>query len=134
MRVVIDASAGLYVAASNRGFAGLADHELVAPALFWSETTSSFREAVDRGVLDAKDATRAMARLAAIGIERVAEPDLYTRAYEVADRLGWAKTYDAEYVALAALRDLPLLTRDARLARGASRLVRVVSPFDLEPS
>ena len=46
--------------------------------------------------------------------------------------LGWAKTYDAEYVALAQILDIPILTRDRRLARGgASRFVRLLGPMDL---
>ena len=52
-------------------------------------------------------------------------------AWEVADALGWAKTYDAEYVALAQHLDCPLLTIDARLARGAGRVVSIVGPADL---
>jgi hypothetical protein len=38
---------------------------------------------------------------------------------------GWAKTYDAEYVALAKL------TVDRRLRRGADRLGFVVTPAEL---
>jgi predicted nucleic acid-binding protein len=132
VQIVIDASAGLYVAASARGFAGLARHELVAPGLFWSETTSSLREAVYRGVMNVGAASRALEAVLAAGIERVTLPESYRRAFEIADKLGWAKTYDAEYVAVAAIRELPLLTRDARLARAASRIVRIVSPGELE--
>jgi len=52
-------------------------------------------------------------------------------AWEIADTFGWAKTYDAEYVALARARNCPLLTFDARLARTAMRLVTVLGPSDL---
>lgn len=45
--------------------------------------------------------------------------------------LGWAKTYDAEYVALARLSHEPLLTIDARLARRVGDLVEVRTPADL---
>ncbi len=40
-------------------------------------------------------------------------------------------TYDAEYVALALILDIPLLTMDGRLARGVEHLVPVVGPDDL---
>ena len=56
---------------------------------------------------------------------------LHNAAWDVADRLGWAKTYDAEYVALARLLGCPLLTIDARLARVASREVAIMDPADL---
>jgi predicted nucleic acid-binding protein len=45
--------------------------------------------------------------------------------------LGWAKTYDAEYVALARLLGCRLVTLDARLRRGADRLGFVISPDEL---
>ena len=35
---------------------------------------------------------------------------LLERAWEVAEELGWAKLYDAHYVALARLMRVPLLT------------------------
>ena len=52
-------------------------------------------------------------------------------AWKIADRLGWAKTYDAEYVALADLLSCRLVTLDARLRRGAQRLGFVVGPDEL---
>jgi len=64
----------------------------------------------------------------------VRRPDgLSKAACEIAESLGWAKTYDAEYVALAWLLEIPLVTLDARLSRGAARLAKVVSPADLVP-
>lgn len=69
-----------------------------------------------------------MALLAAAPIRIEPSPTLAADAYRLAARLGWARTYDAEYVALAARLGCPLLTLDARLARTATRLVGVVSP------
>jgi predicted nucleic acid-binding protein len=45
--------------------------------------------------------------------------------------MGWAKTYDAEYVALARLLGARVVTLDARLRRGADRLGLVVLPEEL---
>lgn len=52
-------------------------------------------------------------------------------AWAVADELGWAKTYDAEFVGLARLLGCRLVTLDARLRRGADRLGFVVTPGEL---
>lgn len=49
----------------------------------------------------------------------------------VANDLGWGRTYDAEYVALAKLLDCRLVTLDMPLRRGADRLGFVVTPAEL---
>jgi predicted nucleic acid-binding protein len=49
----------------------------------------------------------------------------------LADELGWAKTYYAEYVGLAKLLGCRLVTLDARLRRGTDRLGFVVAPHEL---
>src|ERR1700730_6438774 len=56
---------------------------------------------------------------------------LLAEAWRLADELGWAKTYDAEYCALAAILDCRLLTLDGRLRRGADGLGFVVTPDEL---
>jgi hypothetical protein len=45
------------------------------------------------------------------------------RAWEIADELGWAETYAAEYIALTQLQGDAFVTLDRRLARAAQRLV-----------
>ena len=42
---------------------------------------------------------------------------LRRRAWEVTDQLGWASTYNAEYVALAQLQADAFVTLDAELAQ-----------------
>ena len=53
-------------------------------------------------------------------------------AWRIADRLGRAKTYDAEYLALARLLKCRLLTADAKLKVAGSRLVDVLGPTELQ--
>jgi predicted nucleic acid-binding protein len=66
-----------------------------------------------------------------VDIERRHHPRLHVEASRIARQLGWAKTYDAEYVALTRLVGARLLTQDARLQRGAARVVTIVAPADL---
>jgi predicted nucleic acid-binding protein len=51
--------------------------------------------------------------------------------WHVADDLGWAKTYDAQYVALAQVLACKLGSVDERLLRGVARLDIAVRPRDL---
>lgn len=107
------------------------DVELIAPHLLWSEALSVLRESVWRGVVPAAEAERVRVRLSTLPITAQAPSDLRDRAWSVAVRLGWAKTYDAEYVALAEIEETRLLTLDARLQRGAARLVTVIGPTEV---
>ena len=117
--LVIDASAALYAASARRGFDALRGLDLVAPPLLWSETTSAIHERLRREDLSVELARRVLGAIRSAPIAREMPDELYRRAFEVADGLGWAKTYDAEYVALADILECRLLTVDERLMRGA---------------
>jgi predicted nucleic acid-binding protein len=62
---------------------------------------------------------------------RVVAPDGLRGTWRIADDFGWAKTYDAEYVALAKLNECRLVTVDTRLRRGTDRLGFVITPHEL---
>lgn len=64
-------------------------------------------------------------------IELRAPGDRGRAACRMAGELGWAKTYDAEYVALACLLARPLMSLDARLKRRTARLDFVIGPTEL---
>lgn len=113
------------------GLTLLEAHGPVAPPLLWSETASVLREAAWRRELDPQEARDGLERLLASNIERRAPARLYLEAMTIAQALGWAKTYDAEYVALAKIVNAPLVTRDGRLAGRVGGLVRVIPPGDL---
>lgn len=103
----------------------------MAPPLLWSEIRSSLHESVWRGDLPAERALDALAKLAVAPIASRAPAALSLKAWEIADQLGWAKTYDAEYLALAVLLKCRLVTVDDRLRRGADRFGIVIGPADL---
>jgi indolepyruvate ferredoxin oxidoreductase alpha subunit len=52
---------------------------------------------------------------------------LQRRAWELADQLGWASTYNAEYVALTQLQADAFVTLDAALARSVKGIVATAS-------
>jgi len=134
MRYVLDASAGLYLASSARGFGGVSGHEFHAPGLFWSEGVSSIHQRLWRAEISRQLADRALKAILDAPVERHSDSELYGRAWQIAEQAGWAKTYDAEYVALSQLLDIPLVTRDDRLRRGAGRLARVIPPSEIGAS
>jgi len=76
---------------------------------------------------------------APIGLDRLASADVSRRrpkglieeAWRIVDQLGWAKTYDAEYLALARLLRSRPLTTDAKLKASGSDFVEVIGPADL---
>lgn len=89
------------------------------------------RDALWRREVEAEDGRLTYRRLATCPVERVDHPDLHEEVWRVAVEIGWAKTYDAEYVALARLLDCTLVTLDTRLRRGADRLGFVLAPHEL---
>lgn len=130
MTLVVDASMAFWSCGAPGRFEGLSD-ELVAPTLMWSETTSSVHTAGWRGEISGAHALEMRARLESAPITARNPRQLRSEAWRIADELGWAKTYDAEYVALASILDCHLVTLDARLHRGTRRLGFVVSPSEL---
>jgi predicted nucleic acid-binding protein len=129
---VIDASAAVALAIAGAELARLGEFDLVAPPLMWSEGVSALVEATYRGALPVERLDESIQRLEALPIAAAGgTADLRRDAARLARSLGWAKTYDAEYVALAQVLGCQLLTTDARLERGIRGLVEVLRPADL---
>ncbi len=132
VRLVIDASVAVRLALEASGFQLLTDrHELSAPPLLWSESLSVLHELAWRREISVGLGGVASKRLLSAPVAPAAPPGLLAEAWRVADEAGWAKTYDAEYVAAARLTDRPLVTLDSRLSRGAARFIDVRTPADL---
>jgi predicted nucleic acid-binding protein len=129
--LVVDASTVVTASLSEVGFAPLSRETLVAPYLMWSEASSVLHELKWRKEISAELAATALERLATSEINPRRPKGLTAEAWSVADRLGWAKTYDAEYVALARLLRCRLLTTDAKVMASARGLANIIGPGDL---
>lgn len=126
--LVTDASAIVQACLSEVDLKQLASRELIAPPLLWSEATSVIHELKWRRQISASLAAAAFEKLREAPIRLRRNRDLQAEAWLLAERFGWAKTYDAEYIALARLLKCRLLTVDAKLAAIASQVVEVVGP------
>jgi len=99
------------------------EHKLLAPTLLRSQTLSALHEAVHRGEIQPDVARERLARIWAMPIRLLGDAELRRRAWDLAELLGWAETYDAEYVALTQLQADVLVTLDADLARSVEGIV-----------
>ena len=116
--IVVDASV-VVTALGDDGRDGQAARErlagarLAAPQLIEIEVLSAWRRLAAAGRLEERRADLARADLRSLPIDRVPHAPLLDRCWALRTNL---TVYDAAYVALAELLDVPLLTADARLA------------------
>ncbi len=126
--IVLDASAAIgYLTQSAEGSGALSNRieampELHAPELFDIEVLSALRGLERARVMEGHRLEQALAAFTDFRVQRwphaELRPDIWRRRRR-------HSIYDAAYVALARLLDLPLVTADARLARAASDDVAV---------
>lgn len=131
MRLVVDASVAIAASHSPLGFARFKTHELIAPPLMLVEATSVLHEMAWRKELTPSRAELMRERVLKADIDIRAPTKLHRATWDLADEMGWAKTYDAQYVALACLLECKLVTVDERLRRGIERLDLTVRPQDI---
>lgn len=135
--LVVDASLVVELSLDRIGERAGADldrgGQLIAPPLLWSEVPSALHEMAFRGEISNALAELALQRFLSgkLSISEQRPEGLATAAWEMAEDFGWAKTYDAEYVALAKAEGCRLVTLDSRLRRGTDRLGFVVTPAEL---
>jgi predicted nucleic acid-binding protein len=128
-RFVVDAGAMLRIVSD--GIEVAPEHELLAPTLLRSQVLSALHEAVARGELPADVARERLERVGRMKVRLLGDAVLRNVAWKLADQLGWAETYEAEYLALTQLQADAFVTLDAKLARAAQRIVRIASIDEL---
>jgi predicted nucleic acid-binding protein len=111
-----------------------AEHELLAPTLLRSQTLSALHEAVQRGELSSDAALDLLHRIWAIKIRLLGDAVLRRRAWAIAEQLGWAETYDAEYLALTQLQGDAFVTTDKELERRVEGIVATAPLHALQTS
>ena len=120
-RFVVDC--GVVLRLASDGVDLPSEHELLAPTLLRSQTLSALHKAVHRGELPVDDARDRLKRVGAMPIRLLGDSVRRRRAWEIAEELGWAETYDAEYVALTQLQADAFVTLDTELARRVEGVV-----------
>jgi predicted nucleic acid-binding protein len=129
--LVVDANFAVAACTAEDGFREFESEELVAPPLMWPEFRSAVHEAVWRRAVSSNLGRLTLQALDRSPIRAKTHPRLGWEAWRLADELGWAKTYDAEYLALASLLGARVVTLDSRFRRGAERTGLVVTPSEL---
>jgi predicted nucleic acid-binding protein len=124
-KFVVDAGAVLHLASEGVEVPGT--HKLLAPTLLRSQTLSALHEAVERGEIPADVARERLTCIRRMRIRLLGDAVLQRRAWELADQLGWASTYNAEYIALTQLQADAFVTLDAELARSVEGIVATAS-------
>jgi predicted nucleic acid-binding protein len=107
------------------------EHELLAPTLLRSQTLSALHEAVHRGEMEADVAQECLGHIQAMSIRLLGDAVLRRVAWKIADQLGWAETYQAEYLALTQLQADAFVTLDEALARRVDGIVPTATIDDL---
>ena len=124
-RFVVDC--GVVLQLVSDGVEVAPEHELLAPTLLRSQTLSALHDAVHKGELAADVARERLKNVGTMPIRLLGDAVLRRRAWEIAEQLGWAETYDAEYLALTQLQANAFVTLDAELARQAKGVVPLAS-------
>ena len=130
--LVVDASVVVKSILAADGLLPLHRFALHAPTLLWSEVGSALSQMRMRSDVDEGNVQGALDRLAGAAIEAHDSADLIREAVELARQLGWAKTYDAEYVVLARALGARFTTADAKLSRSVATTVDLVDPATLD--
>ncbi|MFI5099893.1 MAG: type II toxin-antitoxin system VapC family toxin [Actinomycetes bacterium] len=129
-RYVIGPDVALHLA--QNGARVPAYHQLLAPTLLCSQLLSRLYQSVRDGELTKKDAERQLDHVRALRLRQLGDRVLQRVTWKIADQLGWADTFDAEYLALTHLQTDAFVTLDKNLARAVRPVVTTASIDALE--
>ena len=131
---VVDASVAVKWVVSETGREAavrLARHDLVAPELILVEAANALWAKARRGELTDAEAAERLESLVAMPVLLVPSHHLVARALDMALRLHQT-VYDGMYVALARIRQVPLVTANQGLTRAIREALDDGSVVELE--
>ena len=128
-RFVIGPDVALHLAERNAMVPAV--HQLLAPTLLRSQVLAGLYARVRRGDLDKKAAERQLDHLRVLRVRLLGDRVLQRLAWTIADQLGWADTFVAEYLALTRLQADAFICLDPDLARAVGGTVAVATLDDL---
>jgi predicted nucleic acid-binding protein len=100
-----------------------AEESILSPTLMEYEVITALRRASFQGLLTGEQAQAAINRVLQLNVQCIPPTKhLHQQALRWAARLGQARAYDAQYLAVAEERSLTLWTGDRRLANTAQQL------------
>ena len=117
--IVLDASAAVALLVDGGPLGAevgrvLKEHEVAYPSLLPYEVASALRRLSSNNVIGQRLAESSLDAVAELGSESFEFAELAARVWELRHNIS---TYDACYIALAELLEVPLLTLDKRLRR-----------------
>ena len=96
--------------------------EIIGAQMLLPECTSVLRESTFASRITPDEAHEALRDLISLPIITSVKLEQFTRALELAERFGKAKAYDMQYLAIAELEAIPLVTIDGGLRQSAIEL------------
>ena len=130
-RYVIGADVALHLARNRVAISD--EHQILAPTLLRSHLLSLLYQAVRRGEMTRKEADHLLDYVRGLRIRLLGDRVLQNVAWRIADQLGWADTFTAEYIALTQLQADAFVTLDEQLARAVRDVVATAPVEALSP-
>ncbi len=126
-KYVIDPDVALRLAAE--GAVLPAEHQLLAPTLLRSQLLAQLYRLVRAGEMTREEAGRRLNYVRGLRIRLLGDRVLQEVAWQMAERLRWADTLDAEYVALTKLQGDALVMLSDEIGAAVAGLV-AVAPYE----
>lgn len=99
--------------------------DLHAPSLIYFELTNVLNRSVKAGRLNFQKGRTALESFYRLDIKALDSLELFLESFKITDDFN-VSAYDASYVALAKLQNLPLYTADEKLVRAVAKKIPLV--------